>query len=89
MRWLAFAADASYPWYLWHAPLLAAIAVAYGGFGLVAFGLAGTAIAATLSVAVVEPSIRRLSGVAEGQLLSLYRLLRLGLVRVRSAVLRA
>lgn len=89
VRWLAFAADASYPWYLWHAPLLAAIAVAYGGFGLVAFGLAGTAIAATLSVAVVEPSIRRLSGVAEGQLLSLYRLLRLGLVRVRSAVLRA
>jgi peptidoglycan/LPS O-acetylase OafA/YrhL len=56
---IALAADASYPFYLWHASILATLSPLFRGLAL---GVIGFAVAATVSVAsvvVVERPLRR------------------------------
>ena len=53
------AADISYPFYLWHAPVLAALSPVATGYPMLAAALAVTAAASTVSVLCVERPVRR------------------------------
>jgi peptidoglycan/LPS O-acetylase OafA/YrhL len=56
---IALAADASYPFYLWHASILVALAPTIGGIALAVVGFALAATISTASVVLVEHPIRR------------------------------